>query len=65
MMRGAFCSEFFAKGIHAVPKRLKICFGPEVDIALYWPLQIHLYVAVHKDGVVVADTRHGFEAVGW
>jgi hypothetical protein len=23
----------------------------------------YLYVAVHKDGFVVADTRHGFEAI--
>jgi hypothetical protein len=63
VVRGAFCSEFFAKGIHTVLKPLKICFGPKVDLALYWPLQFYLYVAVYKDGFVVADTRHGFESI--
>jgi hypothetical protein len=38
-------------------------FGPEVNLALYWSLQYHPFVAVHKDGFVVADTRYGFEAV--
>jgi hypothetical protein len=59
VVRGAFCSEFSAEGIHAVTKPLKICFGPEVDLAHYWQLQFHLYVA----GFVVADTRHGLEMV--